>query len=462
MKMTASFGCPYCDKQYPNNPLLIGRKVRCSGCKNVFQLQGDGTVEKIEIAAQKPQAGESTGSTSRTDLAQPLTSRQKSRVKKNITKRIEKSRSALRDAANEAIAAQSKEQQNVSEALEAKNTEHKSTHELEVHLSGSNASAAQAKKIMLLVSAVFSLALIIYLLNVEPTPERAALNAFAQSIEDPALVKYPHRMLEYRSRMWLYTRDGVDLPPIILNANKASLSDSNEVDWAQIIQTCKKYVDGMSLMPLFGIFVHSDRQASVERMWKKYPYKHDVSSFYNLLKKNEVKFLACNKLPDLLAKDGLSPRDVYLVSLLLAGTLDKDGNPSLDFGILSSYTADKAFVSEFAGQRGVELVVERAEEYAISMAEQYCGMIVGFTGMRGSPDEWRVLDIRLGESMSQYYEEKFNPLVLLRNKARVDLRKKFPREEKALNPQNINPEEVEFNQEQRIEEQRQRAGEGQP
>lgn len=46
--MSATFGCPHCGATYPVKPVLIGRPVRCTTCKNAFRLRPDGIADKVE------------------------------------------------------------------------------------------------------------------------------------------------------------------------------------------------------------------------------------------------------------------------------------------------------------------------------------------------------------------------------------------------------------------------------
>ncbi|MCS6969674.1 MAG: hypothetical protein RMM29_07695 [Planctomycetota bacterium] len=46
-----SFACPWCGARYPFKPALVGKAVRCPACKNAFQLQADGSVRRVQVAA---------------------------------------------------------------------------------------------------------------------------------------------------------------------------------------------------------------------------------------------------------------------------------------------------------------------------------------------------------------------------------------------------------------------------
>lgn len=44
--LPANFPCPWCGMSYPAKPVLIGKTVRCKGCRNAFILQEDGVARK--------------------------------------------------------------------------------------------------------------------------------------------------------------------------------------------------------------------------------------------------------------------------------------------------------------------------------------------------------------------------------------------------------------------------------
>jgi len=53
--MSATFACPHCGATYPVKPVLVGRAVRCTTCKNPFRLRADGIADKVEEEAPAPQ-----------------------------------------------------------------------------------------------------------------------------------------------------------------------------------------------------------------------------------------------------------------------------------------------------------------------------------------------------------------------------------------------------------------------
>lgn len=54
--MSGTFTCPHCNASYPRKPVLVGRVVRCTTCKNAFRLREDGIAEAV--ASPAPAASE--------------------------------------------------------------------------------------------------------------------------------------------------------------------------------------------------------------------------------------------------------------------------------------------------------------------------------------------------------------------------------------------------------------------
>ena len=52
----ATFVCPHCGQQYPLKPVLVGKVVRCTACKQAFKLRMDGIADKVEPVASTPSA----------------------------------------------------------------------------------------------------------------------------------------------------------------------------------------------------------------------------------------------------------------------------------------------------------------------------------------------------------------------------------------------------------------------
>ena len=420
--MAAVFNCPHCEKSYPNNPALIGRKVRCSECKGVFQLQGDGVAIKVEVA-EKKSAQPGTNMAAKTQLTQQLKGRSKRINKKALTERIQNSRSALRDAAEAALSGvQEEKEEKYREEKKVKSSKLEAAKSVEIYRSRQTNGGPFKTLCLALAFLVFAVCVIFFLLS-EPSPQKTALDDFSKRV-GKQLSEYPQRMNEYRKRMWIFTRDGINQPTIILNANMASLGDPVELPWDNYRSICQEHFGGMSLMPFLAIMVSSDKQAMVDQLWQSFDFKYDYFSFLRLLNRRGVKFILCSEVPKILKQAGVSDRDVYILSVLLAGTEDGTGSPCFDFGLLGNIAIERVDVSEFNGVGGMELI-ERANEYDVAGAVTFSGLVLGCSGVAGRADEWRVFDLRRGGGMSEFYDVKHNPFTTLSERTAEYLKKTY-------------------------------------
>lgn len=57
----ATFPCPHCGITYPFKPVLVGRTVRCTACKQAFRLRADGRAEAVVQTPLPEQPAAATG-----------------------------------------------------------------------------------------------------------------------------------------------------------------------------------------------------------------------------------------------------------------------------------------------------------------------------------------------------------------------------------------------------------------
>ncbi len=430
--MPAVFHCPYCEKQYPKKSSLIGRKVRCSDCKNIFALQGDGTVLKVDQEGQGAATNKAGTGSSKHQVTRQLTRRNKRVDVQAVSARIEQSRSSLRDAAQAALSGAQKESVNERQDKKQSGAQRK---EIEIYRSKQQAPNPLIKFISFAVMILLLIVAIIALLP-EETPQQRALTHFASLVEQDKS-KYPLRMLEYRKRMWVYSRDGQELPEIILNADKSEMGELQELPWQRLSDICQKHFGGMSSMPFFAIMAESEKQAMVEQMWEDYNDKNFIEGFYRKLKQAKIQYIHFRKIPELLKSESIGDREAYIISLLLAGTSDQQGSPCSDFGLMSSIKAQSAFICEFSGSGGLKLV-ERANDYEVLGATDFCGIILGFSGIPGREDQWRVLDVRPGKNINKYYDQHYNPFSAITVRVSDYIKRNYLsiEDQKTLNQQN--------------------------
>ena len=425
--MSKTFSCPHCSKEYPRSAALIGRKVRCTACKSVIQLMPDGSVTKIATEAVKAKAQGTRANFNQ----RSLTRRQKKQVEKTVTRSIERGRSLLNEAAKSAVdkidaaeaATKGSPRKTKSQPLESepKASSQKQARQQKASqeriVRSAYDSKYQSKYPLLLIACIALSGIFFFIFSSEPTADLAALRLFASPV-DESVVKHPLRMPAYRDRMWLHTRDGIEAPPIVLNAEKAQIQFCERVKWSQMIQACNVMLKEMSLMRNFGMWVRSDKQVRIERLWESFKNKNNLAMFYELLGEQGIDFIHCERIPDMLLKKGFSPRAVYVASLLLAGTGDRKGAPCRDFGLASDEFAQTLEVYEFQGNKSMTLI-DRQNEYAVTGGSHYSGLIAGFLSTSQATAEYKVLDVRFAKTMDAFYEDHHNPLRMINNAARL-------------------------------------------
>ncbi len=423
--MSDTFACPFCNKNYPRSASLLGRKLRCSACKNIIQLKGDGSVVKIAAADDNEKApfkGEQDSSNSNKGVKRSqLTSKQKKQVKRTVTKSIERGRSLLNSAAQQAVSqVDSKQQEAVGPGIsDPQSAKNRTVHAASPQNSYKRVQKSVRQSSAVVLSIIVTLLMVVVLLFAfwEPSAEIAALKHYASAVAENEHA-HPHRMRVYRDRMWLHTRDGTELPPVVLNADKAQVQFIQHVSWDELRTLCNDMLKGMSLMRRFGMWVSSDKQVMVDKLWKEFEFKANLPMFYDLLRENNVTFLFCDALPDALSARGASKESIYIISLLLAGTGDQRGGECRDFGLASDQYAEHLDIYEFTGEQSLALV-DKNNEYTTSSGGYFCGYIVGFTGVPGTDKEYRIIDIRFARSMQEFCEDTHNPLRKLVKSARL-------------------------------------------
>ena len=426
--MPKTFNCSYCSKEYPHSATLIGKKLRCSGCKNVIQLRADGSVVKIVERKDTEQVANKKTK----EQSQPLTKRQKKQVEKTLTRSLERRKSALNAAAQDAIKSFDDTLQNDHKPQQEKSAPATTTIGASSQVDGQKhkvvrSTYAQKHQInSTAIIGVFSLLISIVVLLFyfwEPAKERVALAAFSKTVPSE-FSRYPLKLEAYRNRMWLYTRDGVEAPPIVLNAKHAEITFLERAEWSELSRWCNEMLKDMSLVRRFGMWVSSDKQVQVETLWNNYVDKSNLPMFYGLLEEKGIKFMHCEIVPAKMKERGFSEPVIYVASLLLAGTGDKHGRPCRDFGLASDQYAEVMEIYEFNGDKSLTLV-EKQNEYEISGGSHYTGLIVGFINTSESESEYRVLDIRFDRTMSDFYKDIYNPLRKLTKSARLRMLNEF-------------------------------------
>ena len=437
--MQRTFLCPHCDKKYPVLPTLVGRKVRCTKCKSVFQLQYDGIAIKVETntesdepsrtaleakpgapALDKKSLGQGIGRDKGASQTRPQT-----RAIKRKTERIRQIRSSLKDAADSVVdsmspateAAPERGSQSSSEAVVRDGLSEPTLAPVVLTGEGKRQSQMRTRFMMVLGAALF----LLYIISaMEPTAQQRALTDFSSTLPDEQR-KYPHKMPAYRERMWIFTRDGVTLPPLVLNAKDATLLEAQTFDWASVVAACAPQLEGLEKHAKFAMWHEIGRAAEVEQLWAQQPNNQNIEEFYLSLAKKGIAFLRYEQLQAKLFDHGLPGELVYTASLLLAGTRSATGAACRDMGLQNGLLPKQLILSEFSRADGY-LLIDAEGGYRHGSSHHYTGLVAGFVGFPGRADEWRVLDFRIAEAMDAFYVKKHNPLLVAAKRAHEALK----------------------------------------
>lgn len=415
LAMTRTFVCPHCQKQYPVLPVLVGRKVRCSGCRQLFQLAFDGVAAKVTISSSPHVLAQDTALEAKSDVQSTenvsVALRPQATAIKRKTERIKRMRESLQQASVQAIDAMEDTAKRIDSLDSATDLDSQPPAAVSSSVIRSSARATKLdlrRHMLVLAVILFSMFLVTWMFVYAPLPEQLALQQFAATIGDSKDAQQ-QRMSIYRDRMWLHTRDGVQSPPIILNADDAQLTPVKTLDWTQVVSSCLPVLDGMEKNPRFAAFFEAGQAAAVQDLWDKHPSNHHIEAFYLAIERAGIDCIRYDALYERLVEKGVSGEALYIASLLLAGTASHDGMPCRNMGLQSGIMPELLKYAEFSGQQGI-MLMQAEEGYRFVTAPVFSGLVVGFTGFPGREDEWRVIDLRLSESMDEFYARSHNPL----------------------------------------------------
>ncbi len=432
--MDSTFRCPYCSAKYGVLPSLVGRKVRCHKCENIFSLQYDGTVEKIL------ERSEATAAIKKDPTKKHLKQQERpqARAIKEQTRRIEKLKGNLKQAGEAAASSIAS-----SDALEPKEGKSsapqktipgkKRSAESQPKASPQRAVAAAKMEVPRLMIAmvcigVIGLGALFYFINFTKTPVEQAIADFTSPV-DAANSKHPKRMQAYRDRMWLHSRNGKDEPLVMLDMDGVQLGETFIHDWVDVVSITAPLLEHMKKDRKFAMWYDEKKTDKVQELWSAYTQKANIFGFYELLKEQKIDYQRFDELPNKLAKAGMDRRSVYVVSILLASTLSEE-QENLGFGLGGGDEAPTEMqITEFNGTEGLSLT-DAGGMYDAVTVDEYCGLVVGFNNIGDKERDIRLLDVRLAQSMSPYYNNNENPLLKLSERIYDNIRRSESRKRK--------------------------------
>ncbi len=378
--MSATFACPHCGASYPRKPVLVGRAVRCTTCKNAFRLREDGVADKVEMDAPAPAqptpapapapapsapapvpkpeiAGKpgapklaSTGwgldldvevvEPAKAAKAAPAAPAVKSEppppaaIKSPLPKDGSTARKSERMTAQQqearrsmaATLATSMSEALKSEAVKREEQGEKSKAKVEGRvgkigpavLTGQGVEEAKSNR-LLLVGSLGALLVLggLYWLIFTDSPERAGLNAFTAEVA-PARIRAGERVPTIQARAWLTGLPPafVGVPPLI------DLRDARFGSTRTINLTAAKelFASLKGLVPVEPgpVWVPPDRLAAVDDLRRP---DQKPEAFIAAVLKREKKAVSNPAFLDALTKTGMSKEDADIVDLFVRGRI---------------------------------------------------------------------------------------------------------------------------------------------
>ncbi|NRA38594.1 MAG: hypothetical protein HRU15_10670, partial [Planctomycetes bacterium] len=336
--MAKTFDCPHCDASYSALPTLVGRKVRCSSCKNVFQLQHTGIAIKVGTGeAQKPAAGVGAQNkhvlSGKPSAASAAKTRPQTVAIRKQTQRIQKMRTSLQDMADKAL--KGIDDGPADNALEpkggAKNKTHSATAKKEINdnhsvvLSSGVRDERRIKRNWLWSIIIIPAGLIvaIFLFSGPGDAISQALSDFIQPVHQDQRA-YPHRLPAYRDRLWRNQRQALGDISVIRNINKANKQQATVIEWASIASFLNKNIDTMEEHTSFPIWFNPSDKEKITALWDAFQDKKHIFSFYAHLKIKNIPFIQMSEFSTMMRKEGLPEDIIYALSMVLLPGLKEE------------------------------------------------------------------------------------------------------------------------------------------
>lgn len=448
--MSATFACPHCGASYPRKPVLVGRAVRCTTCKNAFRLREDGIADKVEmdpvpaappppvVAAQpqvvsqpalaaqpapsplpkpempaKPGAPklQSTGWGLNLEVEEPMVQAPASvptpppaaipspLPKDGIpaSRKSERMTAQQMDArrAMSATLASSMSEALKSEAVKREVQGEKAKAKVEGRvgkigpavLTGQGVEEARSSRLMLLGFIAFLLlGAGAYWLLFTNSPERAALETYAGEVES-ARIRAGERVQAIQERAWL-----TGLPPAyvgvppLIDLRDARIGSSHAINLTHAKELFTA-LKGLVAVEPGPVWVPPDRLNEVEDLRRP---EQKPEAFVAAVMKKEKKAVSHPALLEALVKTGMSKEDAAVVDLFLRGRTDPGGGNAIAKRWFAGDVPATMHITRFTGNHGL-MLLSRGQSFKTAEVE-YDGQLVRFIGEGWLP-QWKVLTI---------------------------------------------------------------------
>lgn len=387
--MGDSFTCPHCEARYPIKPVLIGRTVRCSACKNPFRLREDGVAEAV-MASQMATSLQPAHSEVSTPAATPIASGPD-------RKALAKSREDLRRVMSstlQAAAAVALEAEKVKKSETTKIHKSSSTHRRgeggkgdikPAILTGEGEHEGRRRQRSLLLIGVFALALFGAWLFVGDDGQMDGLRNYASA--RPGEKDDATRIAGLRSRAWLLD----ERQPVIANLNRAQIGPTAHHDLA----AAKGWIEGnlrnRDWWPERRVWIRPEDRTRLETATAtatRNPRGPEKDAGVTLL--DEVAVQAG------LRSAGVSEEPTAILVALLHGRTDTAGGNWIRTRILAGSLPSALEVCRFGGNDGILLQERQPSLSGLSYRGRLL-RLVGWGGSEAGKDlrGWNVFDVEL-------------------------------------------------------------------
>lgn len=411
--MSATFPCPHCGATYPVKPVLVGRAVRCTTCKNPFRLRPDGIADKVvdeappapaappQPAPAAPPARTPTPAPSDTasapaSAAKPPPSIGTARSTRAASsaagaEQREAQRKALAanlaSAATAALAAesvkeetQSKTERKTKSGRVAKKNTSGGVGDIGPAVLTGHGDREHRNNLMWLLGVVGFVAAVtaIFFLFALKSPQRRALERFTDVVEGERS-RYGERILAIQERAWLTGAAPItDLGSLRLGSIKA-------LPTAPLRPLLTETLKDLVFIPPYKLWGEAGKSGEIEKLWNT---KRDDAFNVERLTSAKVRVVEHKVVLDQLQSAGWSADDAELFLALVTGHTNRAGDNWIAKKWFAGELPDRLEVCSFTGTNG-NLLIDLGRSYKPRTVD-YQGVLLRFVG-EGWSDEWKVL-----------------------------------------------------------------------
>lgn len=420
-RMSGTFACPHCGAQYPIKPVLVGRAVRCTTCKQPFRLREDGVADKVEDAAPPPTPAAAAPAPAPAApapataapaapapkaaapvpaaAATPEPAASTNRPTRTRTDRIDREQmeaqrrtmaaslataatAALQSEAikREAAAPEKRTKTDRMPASKPPNGEGRVGTIGPVVLTGYGENEHRNNMIWLFGSiAVIAVVVTLIALLSMRSEQRKALDAFTAVVEGER-GRYGERMIAIQERAWLS-----NVSPLV-NLGKISIHSVRTLPMTgagDVIASLK----GLTHLEGLDIWVPATASAQAETLWDT---RRDRPANLTRLTQARIQAIDGTTVSSQLQEAGWSESDAGLLMRMLTGRTNRSGENWIASKLLDGELPDAIEICPFRGTNG-ELLADLGRSYVYRKVD-YEGLLLRFVG-NGWPSEWKVLDI---------------------------------------------------------------------